>query len=102
LSCKIDAWRATATGEGEGRVIMVSGDGECGTPDHELRLEPTNEGVVDDPEVAALRLVVIEPEVGPEVMTPEHVETEIKGDPAIRVRIDTEEGSRFVEVEAAY
>jgi hypothetical protein len=100
MSCEIDKWKASASGSGEERVIRVSGEGECTTGGHQLRLERSNEGFVDDPDVVAIRLVVEEPEVGPEVMTPVQVETEIQGDPAIRVRIDTPEGGHMVDVEA--
>jgi hypothetical protein len=51
--------------------------------------------------VVALRLVVEEGEVGSEVITPVHVETEVRGDPAVKVRIDASEGSAWVEVEEA-
>jgi hypothetical protein len=102
MGCKIDRWSAQSNGSGEDRVIKVSGDGECNQAGYELRLEPTNEGVVDDPEVVALRLVIEEKEAGAEVITHVHVETEVRGDPATRVRIDTSDGSEWVEVEEAY
>jgi hypothetical protein len=101
MGCKIARWSARATGSGPDRVIKVSGDGECSRAGYELRLEPTNEGIVDDPDVVALRLVVEESEVGAEVITPVHVETEVRGDPAVKVRIDTSEGSEGVDVEEA-
>jgi hypothetical protein len=100
MSCQIDDWKASASGFADERVITVTGDGECTTGGHKLRLEPTEEGVFDDPDIVALKLVVEEPEAGPEVITPVHVETEIKGDPAIKVRLDIEGGSRFIDVES--
>lgn len=54
-----------------------------------------------DSDWAAVRLVVEEPEVGPEVMTPVQVEIQIEGDPATKVRIDTPDGSESIEVEEA-
>jgi hypothetical protein len=98
MSCKIDNWKATATGSGGDRLITVSGEGECTQRGYRLRLEATNEGVIDNPDEAALRLVVEAPEYGSDVMTPAHVETEIHGDPASKIRIDTPEGSIQVEV----
>jgi len=100
MGCSIDQWTATASGSDAERVIAVRGEGECTTSNYQVRLEPAPE-IVDDPEVYALRLVVEEPEVGPEVMTPVQVETEVRGDPASRVRIDTPEGTQMVEVEEA-
>jgi hypothetical protein len=76
-------------------VIKVKGKGECSHAGYKVRLELTNEGVWDDPEVAALALVVEEEEVGAEVMTPFVVEEEIKGDPAVRIRIDIHDGSEW-------
>jgi hypothetical protein len=98
MSCTIDQWKASATGSGSERLITVSGKGECTQGGYQLRLEPTNEGIVDNPDETALRLIVEEPEVGTDVITPVQVETEIRGDPAIRVRIDTPDGSKWVEV----
>jgi len=98
MSCTIDDWEATAAGAGSTRVITVKGRGECTQGGHQLRLEPTNEGVIDDPNVTALRLVIEEPEVGTDLMTPVEVKAEVHGDPAIRVRIDTTEGSEWVDV----
>ena len=99
MGCTIDRWTAKATGTDSNRVITVKGEGECTTSNFQLRLEPTNEGIIDNPDLAALKLVIDEPEAGPEVMTPVQVETEIQGDPAVTVRIDTKEGSEMVEVE---
>ena len=96
MGCTISEWQATATGQADERVITVIGEGECTSSGHVLRLEPTNEGIVDDPDTVALRLVVENPEVGAEVITPVHVETEIHGDPATCVRIDTPSGSEGV------
>jgi len=101
MGCNIDRWSASSSGAGPDRVIKVTGDGDCNRAGYTLRLEPTNEGIVDDPEVVALRLVVEEGESGAEVITPVHVETEVRGDPAIKVRIDTADGSAWVAVEEA-
>lgn len=94
----ISEWKATAKGGDEARTIRLVGDGEAPTPGYELKLVPTNEGVWDDPDVAAVGLKVKEPhgEVA-QVVTPTHVEDEIR-DPAIRIRIDTPWGEEWVDV----
>jgi hypothetical protein len=102
MSCTIDRWTATATGSGEDRVIKVKGEGQCTRKgDHRFILEPANEGPRDDPDLVAVRLVIEEAEVGIEVINDVTVETEINGDPATKVRIDTPEGSHMAEVEPA-
>jgi hypothetical protein len=98
MSCTIDQWKANATGVGSQRVIAVRGEGECTQGGYKLRLEPTNEGIIDDPDVAALRLIVEAPKIGTDVLSSVEVETEIHGDPAIKIRIDTAEGSKWVDV----
>lgn len=98
MSCAIEQWEAHASGAGSERVITVRGEGKCTQGGYQLRLEPTNEGIIDDPDSAALRLIIDEPEVGTDVITPVEVEAKILGDPAIRLRIDTAEGSSWVEV----
>jgi hypothetical protein len=101
MGCTISEWTATASDDGDTRTVRVAGSGECTQSGYRLRLEPTNEGVVDDPEVAALRLIVEAPEHGADVMTPVEVEFEIRGDPAVRIRIDTPDGSEWVSVDEA-
>jgi hypothetical protein len=101
MGCTIERWTAKATGSDSDRVITVRGEGECTTSNYEPRLELTNEGVVDNPDLVAVALVVEEPGTGPEVVTPVQVEIEINGDPATRVRIDTAEGSESVDVKEA-
>lgn len=101
MSCSIEEWKASASGEGEDRVIKVSGDGECTRDGCSARLEPTNEGIVDNPEIAVLSLKVDCPEIGLEVMRPVHVEAEIEGDPATKVEIRTSDGPEMVDVSAA-
>jgi hypothetical protein len=94
----IDEWKATATGEGGSRIIHLVGDGEAPTPGYELKLAPTNEGVWDDPDLAAVALEVTPPEGGvAEVITPTHVEVDLQ-DPAIRIRIDTDWGEEWADV----
>jgi hypothetical protein len=99
MGCTVDQWLAKATGSGSDRIITVTGKGECTRGGDKARLERGNDGIVDDPEVLVLRLVVEEAEFGPDVMTPFEVEIEVQGDPAVRVRIDTSEGTEVVEVE---
>jgi hypothetical protein len=101
MGCTFSNWTATASGDGDSRTVKVTGSGECTQGGYSVRLEPTNEGVVDDPEVAALRLVIEAPEAGTDVMTPVRVEYEIRGDPAIRIRVDTPDGTEWVSVEDA-
>jgi hypothetical protein len=101
MGCTVDQWAASATGSGSDRVITVRGKGECTGGGYELCLKPTNEGVIDQPDTVALRLVVEEPEVATDVMTPVAVETQIYGDPAIKVRVDTTEESYWIEVAEA-
>ena len=88
MSCTIDQWKANATGVGSQRV----GEGKASARKVDpLRLKPTNEGIIDDPDVAALRLIVEAPK-------DVEVEAEIHGDPAIKIRIDTAEGSKWADV----
>src|SRR5215213_2035250 len=101
MGCTIERWTAQATGSGEERVITVRGEGECTQGGYQLRLELTNEGPIDDPEWAAVRLFVEEPENGTDLMTPVQVELKIEGDPATKVRIDMPEGSENVDIKEA-
>jgi hypothetical protein len=91
----ISEWKATATGEGEGRTIHLVGDGEAPTAGFKLELKPGNEGFWNDPDRVAIELTVKEPhgEVA-QVVTPTHVEMEIH-DPAIHIRIDTPWGEEW-------
>jgi hypothetical protein len=99
MGCKIDSWQATATSDDGKRQLVVIGDGSCTQGGFTLLLEPTNEGIVDDPALIALRLVVTAPEMGTDVITPAHVEyrTEV-GEAVNRIRIDTSDGSHWLEV----
>jgi 3D (Asp-Asp-Asp) domain-containing protein len=100
MGCKIDVWWATATSSGGVRRLVVIGEGTCTQGGFTLRLEPTNEGIVDDPEVIALRLIVTAPELGTDVMTPAYVEHQAEVGGAVnRVRIDTPDGTHWVDIE---
>lgn len=99
MGCTVERWTAKATGSGDERVIVVKGEGECTGGGYQPRLERTNEGIVDDPDVLALRLVIEKPGPDTTVMKPFKVDIEVQGDPATKVRIDTPDGSQGVEVE---
>jgi len=101
MGCTMDSWQAAATSDDSGRQLVVIGEGSCTQGGFSLRLEPTNEGIVDDPAVIALRLVVEAPEMGTDVITPAHVEYRMKvGEAVNRVRVDTPDGSHWLEVKA--
>jgi hypothetical protein len=100
MGCKIDSWQAAATSDDGGRQLVITGDGSCTQGGFKLLLKPTNEGIVDDPAVIALRLVVTAPAAGPDVITPAHVEYRTKVNQAVnRVRVDTPDGSHWIDVE---
>lgn len=100
MGCTIEAWQATATAGDAGRRLVVIGEGTCTQGGYRLHLEPTNEGIADDPEVIALRLIATAPEIGTDVITRAHVEYQTEAGEAVkRVRVDTPDGSRWVEVE---
>jgi hypothetical protein len=101
MSCTIEQWTATATGSGSGREITVVGEGECSHSGYRLTLEPTNEGVWDNPEVIALALAIEELEGGAEVITPVKVERTVRDKTATRVEIRTPFGVRGAKVEEA-
>jgi hypothetical protein len=69
MSYSFETWEATAT-RGDNRVLKVVGEGEATMGGYQFALEPDNEGIVPQPEVVTLRLKAIEPDVGPDVMTP--------------------------------
>jgi hypothetical protein len=89
MSCDIKNWAAHIHEDGGERTLHVTGEGECTTSGHSLRLIRTNEGIVDDPDVIVLALEVDEPDGGAEVITPEKVEERfsIGNDPATKVQV---------------
>jgi hypothetical protein len=95
MGCKIERWTARR----DGRRLRVSGEGECTEGGYEIRLELTNEGIVDEPDLIALRLHIEPPEAGPTVITPVSVEWSTEVAAVInRVRVDTPEGSEMLYV----
>ena len=63
LDDKWDAWYNKQPGAEDDR-LHVAGKVGCSSSSIELTLLPTNEGVVDDPDLFVLRLDATEPEVG--------------------------------------
>jgi hypothetical protein len=57
---KWEAWRNQMPGDDpdRGRIVRVSGTCQCDSDGYMIRLEPTNESVVDDPSLIALRCVI--------------------------------------------
>ena len=94
----IEVWKASAKGEGEARTIHLVGDGEAPTAGYAAKLVLTNEGVRNDPEVAAVELQVTGPgDEDAQVVTAIQVEIEFR-DPAVRIRIDTDWGEEWEDV----
>jgi hypothetical protein len=99
MGCKIEKWQAATQTENGARLLEVIGEGECTQGGYSLRLESTNEGIRDDPEVVALRLIITPPEAGTDVITPARVEYQGKVDSTVRrVRVDTPDGSEWITV----
>jgi hypothetical protein len=96
MGCDIRDWTAIR----EGGQLFVRGDGTCTEGGYELRLDLTNEGIVDEPDLVALRLRIDAPEAGPDVITPVSVEwsTNDPGGGIRRVRVDTDDGSHMISV----
>ena len=67
-----EAWYDLMPGA-EHDVLHVSGKCEVASSSTDIRLEPDNEGIVDDPELFVLRLVVDEPPVGDTMMATKDV-----------------------------
>ncbi|MDP9228034.1 MAG: hypothetical protein M3M99_03150 [Actinomycetota bacterium] len=89
MSCEIRTWEAH-THEKDGKTTLhVTGEGECTSSGHSLRLVRANEGTVDDPDLIVLALEVDEGDAGAEAATPEKVEGffSIGGDPATKVEV---------------
>jgi|GEM_PF-5376738 len=101
MGCKIERWTAKATGSGKDRMVTVRGEGECSGDGYELSLEPVPDGIVDEPDVVTMRLVVREPKHGTTVMTDVSVEEAVHDQAATRVRVRTADGIEGVPVEEA-
>jgi len=85
-----------------GKIVRVSGTCQCESDGYEITLEPTNEGVIDDPSLMALRCVIESPEEGPTVMTDEPVNWEGAVEASVtRIRIDCGGDSTFIEIRDA-
>jgi hypothetical protein len=67
-----DAWYDQMPGA-DHDVLHVAGKCEVSSSSTELELEPTNEGIVDDPELFVLRLVVKKSPVGDTMMATKEV-----------------------------
>ncbi len=87
MSCEITIWDAHVHEKKGKRTLHVTGEGECTSSGHTLRLVRDNEGIYDDPEVFAVKLEVEDSDVGSPVATSEKVEEffDLGGDPVTRV-----------------
>ncbi len=97
-----EAWRNRMPGDDpdRGMMVRVTGSCECDRDGYEISLEPTNEGIVDDPSLIALRCVIKEPDIGPTVMTQQQVEWEEPTDEAVtRIRIDCGDQSSLAPIQ---
>jgi hypothetical protein len=101
MGCTIERWTAKATGSGEDRVITVRGEGKCTSGGNKLSLEARPDGIVDEPDVVTMQLVIDEPGSGTTVMTDVSVEEEVHDQSATRVRIRTADGIEGVDVKEA-
>lgn len=96
-----EAWRNRMPGgdPDRGRVVRVSGTCQCDSDGYDIKLEPTNEGIVDDPSLIALRCIINAPEAGATVMTEERVNWEGPVEESVtRVRIDCGDESSLVTI----
>jgi hypothetical protein len=96
-----EAWRNRVPGDGpdRGELVRVSGTCQCDSDGYEITLASTNEGIIDDPRLIALRCVFEPPDMGATVMTEEQVNWEGAVEDAVtRVRIDCGGDSTFVEI----
>ena len=89
MGCEIDSWSAHVHEGDGGRTLHVTGEGECSSAGHALRLVRTNEGIVDDPDRIVLALEIDEPDAAAQVITPAKVDAhfELGDDAATQVVI---------------
>jgi hypothetical protein len=87
MNCQWDAWYNLMPGA-DAEILHVVGEVEVPSSSIALRLEPTNEGIVDDPTLIALKLVVERPEAGDDMMAKKEVSWEDRAPGIKRVRID--------------
>jgi len=71
MGCEPQQSSAVARQHDGHRKVRVEVTMECSTDGYTLKLEPTNEGVIDNPKLIVLRLRVIEPHSAPTVITQE-------------------------------
>lgn len=78
-SIEWSAWYDHQPGGGSDRdLLRVAGKCEVDSSSVELSLEPTNEGIVDDPDVVVLALCEKRPDVGTDDMAVKDVSTEVR------------------------
>ena len=89
MTCEITIWDAHVHEKNGKRTLHITGEGECTSSGHTLRLVRALDGVIDDPEIFAVTLEVDDSAVGSPVATPEKVEEffDLGGDPASRVEV---------------
>jgi hypothetical protein len=80
VSCTCENWEAIADSmpgpDGGKRRLRVTADCMCTSTGHKLRLKYGNPGINPDPKLIVLDLIVDEPQVGGDKMTPEAVRFE--------------------------
>jgi len=79
-----EAFKATARQEGGDRIVEVTGEGQCPTPDFSVSLEPHPGGIVPRPEALALKLVERPPQgFVPQVITATPLKQEFRVSDAV-------------------
>src|SRR5690349_12097351 len=83
MGVTIQTWFAQARQDAGRRIVHVRGDGKATQAGYKLKLEWTNEGIIDVPDLIALVLVVTSPGVAAQVITPVSVDWEDRVAPEV-------------------